>query len=174
VQDAAYSTMLRSQRQDLHARIGKVLEDQFPEIVGNQPEILAHHFTQAGLVDPAIEFWRRAGVHSIERSAHSEAAGHFESALDLLGELPPSRHRDECDLDLTLALGVPLIAVHGFGSLRVEERALRAKELSDAPPLAPPVRHPAALSADRVESGASLTLGQTEKSALSRAMRERM
>jgi len=131
VQDAAYSTMLRSQRQELHARIGKVLEDQFPEIVDNQPEILAHHFTQAGLVDPAIEFWRRAGVRSIERSAHSEAAGHFESALDLLGELPPSRQRDERDLDLTLALAVPLIAVYGFGSLRVEERALRAKELSD-------------------------------------------
>ena len=126
VQDAAYSTMLRSQRQELHARIGKVLEDQFPEIVDNQPEILAHHFTQAGLVDPAIEFWRCAGVRSIERSAHSEAAGHFESALDLLGELPPSRQRDECDLDLTLALAVPLIAVHGFGSLRVEERALRS------------------------------------------------
>ena len=108
-----------------------VLEDQFPEIVDNQPELLAHHFTQAGLVDPAIEFWRRAGVRSIERSAHSEAAGHFEIALDLLGELPPSRQRDERDLDLTLALAVPLIAVYGFGSFRVEERALRAKELSD-------------------------------------------
>jgi class 3 adenylate cyclase/predicted ATPase len=131
VQDAAYSTMLRSQRQQLHARIGKVLEDQFPEIVDNQPEILAHHFTQAGLVDQAIEFWRRAGARSIARSAHSEAAGHFESALDLLGKLPPSRQRDERDLELTLALAVPLIAVHGFGSLRVEERALGAKELSD-------------------------------------------
>jgi len=131
VQDAAYNTMLRSQRQQLHARIGKVLEDQFPEIVDNQPEILAHHFTQAGLVDQAIEFWRRAGARSIARSAHSEAAGHFESALDLLGKLPPSRQRDERDLELTLALAVPLIAVHGFGSLRVEERALGAKELSD-------------------------------------------
>ena len=130
VQDAAYNTMLRSQRQQLHARIGKVLEDQFPEIVDNQPEILAHHFTQAGLVDQAIEFWRRAGARSIARSTHSEAAGHFESALDLLGKLPPSRQRDERDLELTLALAVPLIAVHGFGSLR-EERALGAKELSD-------------------------------------------
>ena len=131
MQDAAYGTLLRSQRQELHARIGKVLEEQFPELVNSQPEILAHHFTQAGLVDPAIEFWRRAGVRSIARSAHSEAAAHFESALDLLGKLPPSRQRDERELELTLALAVPLIAVHGFGSLRVEECALRAKELSD-------------------------------------------
>jgi hypothetical protein len=131
VQDAAYSTMLRSQRQELHARIGKVLEDQFPEIVDSQPEILAHHFTQAGLIDPAIEFWRRAGVRSITQSAHSEAGAHFESALDLLEKLPPSQQRDERDLELTLALAVPLIAVHGFGSLRVEECAQRAKERSD-------------------------------------------
>jgi predicted ATPase len=87
-----------------------------------------------------IEFWRRAGVRSIERSAHSEAAGHFESALDLLGELPPSRHRDECDLDLTLALAVPLIAVHGFGSLRVEERALTAEQ---EPVVVPPAKRAA-------------------------------
>jgi hypothetical protein len=131
VQDAAHDSLLRGQRQELHARIGKVLEDQFPETIDTQPEILAHHFTQAGLVDPAIDFWSRAGTRSISRSAHSEAAGHFESALDLLKKLPPSQQRDERDLELTLALTVPLIAVHGFGSLRVEGCAVRAKELSD-------------------------------------------
>jgi class 3 adenylate cyclase/predicted ATPase len=131
VQDAAYSTLLRGQRQELHARIGKVLEDQFPEIVDNQPEILAHHFTQAGLVELAIEFWRRAGGRSVDRSAHAEAAAQFQSALDLMGRLPPGQQRDELDLELTLALAVTLIAVHGFGSLRVEECAQRAKELSD-------------------------------------------
>jgi len=123
VQDAAHSTLLRGQRQELHARIGKVLEDQFPEIVGNQPEILAHHFTQAGLVEPAIEFWRRAGVRSVARSAHAEAAAQFQSALDLMGKLPPGQRRDDRDLELMLALAVTLIAVHGFGSLRVEECA---------------------------------------------------
>ena len=131
VQDAAYSTLLRGQRQELHARIGKVLEDQFPEIVDNQPEILAHHFTQAGLVELAIEFWRRAGGRSVDRSAHAEAAAQFQSALDLMGRLPPGQQRDELDLELTLALAVTLIAVHGFGSLRVEECAQRAKNLSD-------------------------------------------
>src|SRR5437588_1386988 len=95
VQDAAYSTMLRSQRQELHARIAKVLEDQFPEIVDNQPEILAHHFTQAGLVDPAIEFWRRAGMRSIAQSAHSEAVAHLESALDLVEKRATCDERDK-------------------------------------------------------------------------------
>jgi class 3 adenylate cyclase len=134
VQDAAYSTLLRSQRQELHARIGKVLERQFPDIVDKQPEILAHHFTQAGLVEPAIEFWHRAGVHNVRRSAHSEASTHFGSALDLLDKLPPSQQRDDRKLELTLALAVPLIAIHGFGSSRVEECSLRAKELSDKLP----------------------------------------
>jgi len=131
VRDAAYASLLRRRREELHARIGKVLEEQFPEIRDTQPEILAHHFTEAGLVDPAIEFWQRAGVRSVSRSAHAEAAGHFECALRLLAKLPHSSERDERDLELTLALTVPLIAVHGFGSLRVEECALRAKELSD-------------------------------------------
>jgi class 3 adenylate cyclase/predicted ATPase len=131
VQDAAYSTLLRARRQELHARIAKVLEDRFPEIVDYQPEILAHHFTQAGLADPAIEFWRRAGVRNIAQSAHSEAAAHLESALDLLGKLAPCEERNKRELELTLSLAVPLIAIHGFGSLRVEECALSAKELSD-------------------------------------------
>ncbi len=131
VQDAAYGTLLRARRQELHARIADVLEDQFPEIVDNQPEILARHFTQAGQVDPGIEFWRRAGMRSIAQSAHSEAAAHLESALDLLGKRAPCEERDERELELTLSLAVPLIAVHGFGSLRVEECAQRAKELSD-------------------------------------------
>jgi len=131
VQDAAYSTLLRSQRQELHACISKVLEGEFLDTVDTQPEILAHHFTQAGLVESAIEFWHRAGVRNVRRSAHSEAVTHFACALELLDKLPPSQQRDERKLELTLALAIPLIAIHGFGSLRVEECALRAKELSD-------------------------------------------
>jgi hypothetical protein len=90
VQDAAYSTLLRSQRKELHARIGKVLEEQFPGTADTQLEILAHHFNQAGLVDRAIEYWRRAGLRSVGRSAHSEAAAHFVCALELLGRQPSS------------------------------------------------------------------------------------
>ena len=131
VQDTAYGTLLRNQRQELHARIAKVLEQEFQNIIGTQPETLAHHYSQAGLVDLAIEFWGRAGARSADRSAHHEAVGHFGCALDLVGKLPPSYQRDERELELTLALAVSLIAVHGFGSIRVEECAVRAKELSD-------------------------------------------
>jgi class 3 adenylate cyclase len=130
VRDAAYSTLLRSQRQELHTRIGKVFEEHFAETVDTQPELLAHHFTQAGLTDRAIEYWRRAGLRSVVRSAHSEAGAHFGFALDLLGKRPPSEQRDALEHDLMLELAVPLIAVHGFGALRVEECALRAMALS--------------------------------------------
>jgi Predicted ATPase len=132
VQDTAYSTLLRSQRQELHARIAKVLEEEFQETIGAHPETLAHHYSQAGLVDLAIQFWGRAGARSADRSAHYEAVGHFGCALDLVGKLPPSHQRDdERELELTLALAVSLIAVDGFGSIRVEECAVRAKGLSD-------------------------------------------
>jgi hypothetical protein len=131
VQDTAYSTLLRNRRQQLHARIGEMLEKHFPEIVDTQPELLAHHFTQSGLVPRAIDWWRRAGLRSVARSAHSEADIQFEYGLDLLRRLAPSEEREAHELDLTLDLAVPLIAVHGFGALRVERCALRALALSD-------------------------------------------
>ena len=131
VRDAAYSTLLRSQRQELHARIGKAHEEHFPETVAKKPELLAHHFTQAGLLDQAIGYWRAAGLRSVGRSAHSEAGAHFACALDLLAKVPPGEQRDARELDLTLNLAVSLIAVQGFGASRVEECALRAKDLAD-------------------------------------------
>ncbi|MGY3355058.1 class 3 adenylate cyclase [Bradyrhizobium sp. GM0.4] len=122
VQDTAYGTLLRSQRQELHARIAKVLEQEFQETIGAQPETLAHHYSQAGLVDLAIEFWRRAGARSADRSAHHEAVGHFGCALDLVGKLPPSHQRDERELGLMLALAVstdrgPRLWVDTFGGV---------------------------------------------------------
>ncbi|MBV9117944.1 MAG: hypothetical protein JOY63_11355 [Acetobacteraceae bacterium] len=137
VRDAAYGTLLRGQRQELHARISEALEERFPETADTQPELLAHHLTQAGLIERAIEYWRLAGLRSLARSAHSEAGAHFGVALDLLGRLPASGRRDARELDLTLDLAVPLIAVHGFGAMRVEECALRAKALSDRLPGSP-------------------------------------
>ena len=131
VQDTAYGTLLRTQRQELHARIAEVLEQKFQEIVESQPETLAHHYSQAGLVDLAIKFWRRAGARSADRSAHHEAVGHFGCALDLLRKLPPSDQRDERELELTLALVQSVAAVHGMGSIQFEECAIRAKDLSD-------------------------------------------
>ena len=81
VQDAAYGTLLRATRQELHARVAAVLEQHFADLVGRQPELLARHYTEAGMVEPAIEFWRRAGAQSVASSAHREAVGHLERAL---------------------------------------------------------------------------------------------
>ncbi|MFL5284372.1 MAG: ATP-binding protein, partial [Rhodopila sp.] len=126
VRDAAYSTLLRSQRQDVHARIANALEAEFPVLVETQPELLAHHLAQAGLTGQAIEYWRRAGLRSIAKSAHTEAGAHFSTALDLLKQFPTGELRNARELDLTLNLAVPLIAVHGFGSQRVEDCAMQA------------------------------------------------
>jgi predicted ATPase len=74
VQDAAYGTLLREPRGTLHARIGETLETQFAEIAENQPEILARHCTEAGLIEKAAGLWGKAGQRSLERSALVEAA----------------------------------------------------------------------------------------------------
>jgi class 3 adenylate cyclase len=134
VQDAAYGTLLRARRQQLHGRVAAVLDQHFADLVERQPELLARHYTEAGMVEPAIESWRRAGAHSIAGYAHREAVGHFRRALELLGKLPAGEARDRRELELTLALTVPLIAIHGFGSTQVESVAIRAKELADQLP----------------------------------------
>jgi class 3 adenylate cyclase/tetratricopeptide (TPR) repeat protein len=131
VQEAAYITLLRARRQQLHTRVARVLKQHFAHLTERQPEMLAWHYTEAGLVEPAIEFWRRAGAHSASLSAHREASGHFTRALELLGKLPACEPRDRHELELILALTVPIIAIHGFGSSQLEGRAMRAKELAD-------------------------------------------
>jgi tetratricopeptide (TPR) repeat protein len=126
VQDAAYGSLLRRQRQDLHARIGKVLEDQFPEIVATQPEILAHHYTQAGLADSAIDYWRRAGERALRRSANVEGVTHLTHAIELIRSLPATPDRSRKELDLHLSLGQMMRATEGYAApetLGIFERA---------------------------------------------------
>ncbi len=113
VQDAAYGTLLRGKRRELHARIAAVLEAQFPDTVETQPELLARHLTEAGLVGPAIGYWRRAGTRARRRSADVEAARHFRRALALAESLPDTRERDELELDLCIELGGALVATSG-------------------------------------------------------------
>ena len=95
VQDAAYSTLLRARRQQLHCRVAAVLEQHFPEIAETQPEIPAHHFTEAGLAAKAVGYWRRAGEHAIGRSAHHEAVAHLTRGIEVLKTLAESPQRDE-------------------------------------------------------------------------------
>jgi predicted ATPase len=81
IQDAAYQSLLRSTRQQYHQRIAQVLEARFPETVETQPELVAHHYTEAGLGVQALDYWQRAGQCALERSAHAEAIGHLTKGL---------------------------------------------------------------------------------------------
>ena len=91
VQDAAYVTMLKSRRQQLHAGIAKVLVERFPTLAESLPEVVAHHFTEAGLASEAIGYWRKAGQHASARSANREAVKFFEQALSILAAVPESQ-----------------------------------------------------------------------------------
>ena len=93
VRDAAYATLSRGKRQRLHSRIVDALENDFPFTVETQPELLAHHLAQAGFTERAIDYLRRAGQRSIERSANAEAIGHLTRALELLQSRPDNPQR---------------------------------------------------------------------------------
>ncbi len=129
VQDTAYESLLRSSRQRLHQRIAEAIAQNFPDTAEAEPEILAHHYTEAGLVEPAIEHWRRAGERSVARSANFEAISHFERSLDLLATLPAGSGRDDQELDLTLLLGGSQLMARGHGASEVETSYKRALEL---------------------------------------------
>src|SRR5262249_39015530 len=88
IRDAAYESLLKSTRQQYHQRIAQVLEEQFSETVDQQPELLAHHYTEAGLQEQAVSYWHTAGQSAIQRSAHVEAIAHLRQGLELLQTLP--------------------------------------------------------------------------------------
>lgn len=130
VQDTAYATLVRAKRQRLHARIAAALEQHFPEKVQVQPELLAHHYMEAGLVEPAIDYWLRAGQRAITRSAMSEALAQLRNGLGLLARLPEVA-RPRRELDLQVALGVALMATQGWAAPEAGRANARARELCE-------------------------------------------
>jgi class 3 adenylate cyclase/predicted ATPase len=130
VQDAAYSTLLRSQRQQLHARIATTIEREFPDIVAGQPEVLARHCTEAGMSEAAIKWWRQAGEMALRRSAFAEAITHFDNAIGLaegVADGPASRF---IQLQLQIAKGNALIASRGHHAHATTAAFARARELA--------------------------------------------
>jgi predicted ATPase len=129
VQDAAYGTLLREPRRALHARIAEALERQFAEIAENQPELLARHCTEAGLVEKASSLWGKAGQRSLARSALVEAAKQFKRALEQIATLPatPALRREE--INLQIALITPLIHVKGYAAPQTKAAAERGRLL---------------------------------------------
>ena len=142
VQDAAYSTLLREPRRALHARIAENLASQFAEIAETQPDLLARHCTEAGLIEKAASLWGKAGQRSLDRSALAEAIEQLMRALDQIATLPgtPARRREE--IKLQVALTVPLSLVKGYAApearAAVERARLlieQAEALGEHPPL---------------------------------------
>ncbi|MDB6088890.1 MAG: adenylate cyclase, partial [Gammaproteobacteria bacterium] len=131
VQDAAYSTLLRSDRQQLHARITEVVERRFPERVAREPELLAHHLTEARQIERAIGYWLKAGERAAERSANLEAIRHLTRGLEALKTLPESPERDRRELSFQIAVGTPLIAVHGYSAAQTGAAYSRARVLCE-------------------------------------------
>ena len=129
VRDAAYDSLLRKPRRQLHARIADALKAEFPETAAAQPELLAHHYTEAGRVPDAIEYWLRAGLRAAEHSANQEAVGHLRSGLEVCGTLPESTERARQELALLQALSGPQMATAGWGSEEATETYARAREL---------------------------------------------
>jgi predicted ATPase len=130
VRDAAYESLLKRRRQELHARIATAIEGRFPQLVEAQPEVVARHFGEAGLAEKAIPYWLRAGRLAAARSANTEAIAHLRSGLECAQALLPGASRSRFELSLQLALGGPLIATRGFASREAEAAFQRAQELS--------------------------------------------
>jgi predicted ATPase len=129
IQDAAYQSLLKSTRQQLHQRIVQVLEARFPETAETQPELLAHHYTEAGLAEQAVGYWQQAGRKATQRSAHVEAIVHLNKGLELLRALPDTLERTQHELVLQTLLGPALIASKSFAAPEVEQAYTRAREL---------------------------------------------
>jgi class 3 adenylate cyclase/predicted ATPase len=130
VRDAAYQSLLKSKRQQLHARVAQVFEERFPTVVETQPELLAYHLTEAGLDERAAGAWARAGRAALGRSAMREAANSLSRAVGLLRGLPSSPDRQRQELELLGGLGVALTNTLGPASSEAQAAHERAAQLS--------------------------------------------
>jgi class 3 adenylate cyclase/predicted ATPase len=137
IQDAAYESLLISKRRHLHRRIADVLQVTFPEKARNSPELVAHHYSEAGDNEPAIGFWQRAAQKAMRTSSYAEAANHLRRGLDLLEALPKGGARDSRELELLLLRATVLIALKGAGSPDVEKIYTRALDLCARLPQSP-------------------------------------
>jgi predicted ATPase len=141
VQDAAYDSLLKSRRQELHRKIARAIEERFPGIKTTEPEVLAHHLTAARLAEAAIPLWRTAGELSMRRAALAEAISHLTRGLEVISTLPPSSERDGSELELRTLLGAALIATRGFAAPEVEQAYGRARvlcrQMGDTPRIFP-------------------------------------
>src|SRR5215470_16644752 len=139
IQDAAYENLLKSRRQVLHRRVAEILRDRFPDTAAAEPEVLAHHFTQAAVTDAAIEWWGKAGEQALRRSAFQEAISHLGKAIDMADKTGEGTSADATAsasatqrLKLQTNLGKALIWSRGFGAEESKAAFIRARDLAAA------------------------------------------
>jgi class 3 adenylate cyclase/tetratricopeptide (TPR) repeat protein len=144
VQDTAYDSLLKSQRMTIHGKIAQALEKRWPESRDTKPELLAHHYTAAGLFEAAAPYWKRAGELAMQRFALREAITHLNNGMMLIEKLPSGPRRDLMELELRTALGPAVVAQHGWGQgevSRILEPAWSLAESLDHRPAYTPVLH---------------------------------
>jgi class 3 adenylate cyclase/predicted ATPase len=129
IQDAAYQSLLKRTRQQCHRQVADILESRFPETVETQPELLAHHHTEANSPQKAVEYWLKAGQQAVHRFADREAVGHLQKGLSLLRALPDTPERARLELALQTSLGPALMATKGYAAPAVGEAYGRARDL---------------------------------------------
>ena len=132
VQDAAYDSLLRRRRQELHGKIAGVIEERWPHIEATEPELLAHHYTEAKQPAKAIPLWQKAGSLALGRMALAEAIAHLNKGLELVAALPASAERDGSELDLRTLLGTAWIALKGWPAQEVWDSLHPALGLANA------------------------------------------
>ena len=130
VMDAAYGSLLRRNRQQYHNQVAELLENKFPEIIEAHPELLAHHYSEAGVVDRAVDYWELAGKRALERSANAEAIADLKFGIDQIGKLPADENHALRELQLQTMLAGPMIATKGYGAVETAAVFTRAHELS--------------------------------------------
>lgn len=129
VQDAAYQSMLISRRRQYHQQVAHALEDRFPETAESEPELLAHHFTEAGMVQEAVDYWERAGQRAIQQSGSPEAVNHLTKGLAMVETFPDTPDKSNRELSFLVSLANPLIATKGYAAPEVEQVLSRARHL---------------------------------------------
>ena len=130
VQEAAYGSLLKSRRRELHRSVARKLRENFPDLVKQRPELVAHHLTEAGDSEQAVEAWQTAGEYAVSRAALTEANRHYQKALEILRILPDTPDRAQMELPLQIALGGILEAIKGFGSQESGQAFTRASEIA--------------------------------------------
>lgn len=130
VQESAYSSLLKSRRKELHRAVAIALNENFPEIAKQRPELVAHHLTEAGEAEPALEAWQKAGDFAYSRSAYKEAQRHYQKALDVLVNIPETPERAFIEFPIQAALGRTLQVSEGFGGKKSYLAFSRARDLT--------------------------------------------